>query len=41
MRKDAAECDAAGYTFIARINWEMADFLDPYKDPEELNNDAT
>lgn len=35
-RKDALECERAGYMEIARINWEEASFLDPPKYDEEM-----
>ena len=36
-RKDALECERAGYMAIAQVNWEEASFLDPPRYDEEMD----
>lgn len=31
-RKDAQECENAGMLDLAQVNWQMAAFLDPYRE---------
>jgi hypothetical protein len=35
-RKDALECERAGFPMMAALNWEEAAFLDPPKFDEDL-----
>ncbi len=37
-RQDALECDKAGFSMLARVNWEEAALLDPPREEEDLFN---